>query len=111
MALEAREPKPPLCRGSGSRDQAGLFRFPFVDHLTQGRGLNTRQQIFIQIAEFAIQLLQTDPGRVSLVAVDPGKPRGFALIFRNEQSHMVFGEQTVLDSRQACLFQGPLADR
>ncbi|MCT8004052.1 hypothetical protein NZL82_19520 [Sphingomonas sanguinis] len=63
------------------------------------------------MAEFALELLQPDPGRVSLLAVDPGKPRGFALIFRNEQAYMVFGEQTMLDSRQACLFQGPLADR
>ncbi|WP_454280637.1 hypothetical protein [Sphingomonas sp. Marseille-Q8236] len=96
---------------SVSRDETGLLRLPFVDHLTQGRAGDTRQQIFIQIAKFALELLQPDPGRVSLVAVDPRKSRGFALIFRNEQADMVFGEQVVLDSRQACLFQGPLADR
>jgi len=76
--------------------------------LPQGRGCDTRQQIFVQIAEFALELLQSDPGRVSLMAVDPRKSRGFALILRNEQADMVFGEQVVLDSRQACFFQGPL---
>ncbi|MBB4610943.1 hypothetical protein JYA60_11025 [Sphingomonas yabuuchiae] len=55
----------PSVDGSGSPDQAGLFRFPFVDHLTQGRGRDTRPQIFVPIAQFALQLLQPDRGRVS----------------------------------------------
>jgi len=68
MALATTMQDHPLVESSVSWRHVSLLCLPLVDHLTQGRGGDTRQQILVQ------------------AAVGPDQLRSLALIFRNEQA-------------------------